>query len=92
MMMRQAIFVPRDGTWNEDLAPTVSKELASGLSPACSSGRDGKEAETPADLSMLTHLNEPCILHALEHRYAQNEIYTAIVCVPPLIVILELGL
>ena len=32
--------------------------------------------ESAADLATLTHLDEPCILHALTERFAHDEIYT----------------
>lgn len=32
--------------------------------------------EASDDLTNLSHLNEPAVLHAIKLRYAQNEIYT----------------
>jgi myosin-5 len=40
--------------------------------------RNAAEAESAADLSSLTHLNPPCINHALRLRHSEDAIYTSV--------------
>ena len=80
------VWLPRDGLWvgatqldedEDEMTLQLDDEAIVTVPSALSLPRRNPEGEeSAADLATLTHLDEPCILHALAERFAADEIYT----------------